>query len=68
MAQSINELEDLCSDESTELLEQMKERNKYLFKNQVELDYEKNDTTMLFEMGAARIDSRDPTFAKSKSK
>lgn len=68
MAQSITELEELCSDESNELLKEMTRRNKRNFKNQVETDYEKNDTSMLFDMVAAGINSTDPTFARTKSK
>jgi hypothetical protein len=68
MAQTFKDLEDLCSDESNEFLKQMTARNRHLFNSAIETDYEKKDTSMLFQMEAAGIDSRDPTFAKSKSK
>lgn len=68
MGETVDELENYCSDDSKVLLENLKKLNKKLTDNPIteEADFENKDTRLLFKMASAGGIADDPEFLRRK--
>lgn len=69
MSETIDELEIFCSEDYRDLLSRLSKTNQHMLEQGVDgAEYEKTDTSEVFDMGAAGIDRNDPSFARKLSK